>query len=94
MESREIRVPFEIKQPHRAPSEQIKGYAINACEAAGRQKVDQWNDGPDGKRYEYDSVSFVTTEGDHTDTENDFFHGSKWKFNSTAVCELHYNKLD
>ncbi|QLI78747.1 hypothetical protein [Bacillus pumilus] len=92
-ESKEYQQGIEIHKHKRLQGAELDGEIAGQCRAAAINKVNGWNDGPSGKQYEFKDITIVKNENVDTDTDNDFIHGTDWKYTSLATYKVFYEDL-
>ncbi len=94
LSSKEYSVHIFMRQPSSASGNAINGYAHSICEADAKRRVDSWNDGPDGKIFEFDHVEVLRLDNMDTDTEHDPWTGVRhWQLHADATYNLYYTRL-
>lgn len=95
IKSKEYSTPFYMRQPHPAPRHSINGYVESICASDAQNRINQWNDSPEGYRYQLDHVDLIRTENEDSDTSCNPWPDSRcsWELKGVGIYNLYYKKL-
>lgn len=95
LKSKEYSTSFYMRQPHPASRHAIEGYVESVCDSDAKKRMEQWNNGPDGKMYEFDHVDLIRTENEDSNTNCDQWPSTvcHWELKGNAIYNLYYRKL-
>ncbi|MDA2235069.1 hypothetical protein PDM89_18520 [Bacillus cereus] len=90
-ESKPVKQNIDIERHHRLEGSELDGAIAEQCKNAAIQKVNGWNDGPQGNMYEFVDIHMVNNENAHTDTRQEWDGTRHWEYTSLATYTIMYN---
>ncbi|HDX9695219.1 hypothetical protein COJ38_21880 [Bacillus cereus] len=91
-ESKTFEQNIDIGRHHRLEGAELDGAIAEQCRNSAIQKVNGWNDGPQGKLYDFVDIHMISNKNAHTETKHDPWTGkNSWDYTSLASYTIMYN---